>query len=209
MAPSRSNKPEKKTTRKDVKFVKGPTTSSKRAPKKAVRGAVSHSDSTPAPKKRKAKQKSASRSERNTIGWNDLVSTNDQKKGGRSEADSFLNTLSTARFAAILLSILTLFTLYVGHVLSTQSLLNTVQTMRRENQTMTLRLNQLRSLEDAVTGPTTIFDRARELGLAERMFEGHPILVSKANLPSNANILKGTSPVAAVQGTAYQSMTKR
>lgn len=188
MAPSRSNKPEKKTTRKDVKFVKGSTTSSKRAPKKAVRGAVSHSDATPTPKKRKTKQKGASRTERKTVGWNDLVSSNDLKKSAYSEADSFLNTLSTARFAAILLSVLTLFTLYVGHVLSTQSLLNNVQTMRRENQTLTLRLNQLRSFEDAVTGPTTIFDRARDLGLYERMFEGHPIEVSPSALdPQVAN----------------------
>jgi hypothetical protein len=190
MASSRSNKPNNGPKKKAVRFVKEASTSSKRAPKKAVRSAVSHSNvsqsdspSTKAsrsrvkPKAARAKGNSPFKAERVNIGWNDLVTVNDKKKSLHPETDSFLNTLSTARFAAVLLSILTLFTLYVGHVLTSQDLMKEVQNMRRENQTLTLRLNQLRAEEDQMTAPGTIFDRARALGLEERVPNGGRIII--------------------------------
>ena len=183
MASSRSNNPGKGGKKKDVKFVKSTPVSSKRAPKKATRSAVSHTVVKPSTKSssKKAAQtrKSAAfRGERTNVSWTDLVTSNDKKKGAHPEADSFLNTLSTARFAAVLLSILTLFTLYVGHVLTSQDLLKNVQTLQRENITMTLRLSQLRAEEDEMSGPSDIFDRARELGLTERAPQGKPIILN-------------------------------
>ena len=49
--------------------------------------------------------------------------------------------------------------------------------MRRENQTMNLRLNQLRAEEEELTGPAVFFDRARELGFEARIPQGTPIIV--------------------------------
>ena len=184
MASSRSNKPGNGAKKKDVRFVKSSPASSKRAPKKAVRSAVSHTvvkpsistkASKPKSKASRVRKTSAFKGERTNVSWNDLVTANDKKKSAHSESDTFLNTLSTARFAAILLSILTLFTLYVGHVLTSQDLLKNVQTMQRENQTLTLRLNQLLSEQEEMTGPADMFDRARALGLSERIARGKTI----------------------------------
>jgi len=190
MASSGSNKPNKGPKKKAVRFVKEASTGSKRASRKVSRSAVSHttanestSSSTRKPASKKKTKATASKAsspfkgEKTNISWNDLVVSNDKKKSAHSETDSFLNTLSTARFAAVLLSILTLFTLYVGHVLTSQELLKNVQTMHRENQTLNLRLNQLRAEEDQMTAPNTIFDRARALGLEERVPQGSRIIV--------------------------------
>lgn len=182
MASSRSNKPGKGAKKKDVRFVKSSPASSKRAPKKAVRSAVSHTVVKPSSKTSKPKSKSSRvrktttfKGERTNVSWNDLVTANDKKKSAHSDSETFLHTLSTARFAAVLLSILTLFTLYVGHVLTSQDLLKNVQTLERENQTMTLRLNQLLAEENEMAGPIDMFERARELGLRERAPQGKPI----------------------------------
>jgi hypothetical protein len=187
MASSRSNKSGSEGKKKDVKFVKSSPASSKRVPKKAVRSAVSHTvvkpssksaskpSSKPTSKASRVRKTSAFKGERTNVSWNDLVTANDKKKSAHSDSDTFLNTLSTARFAAVLLSILTLFTLYVGHVLTSQDLLKDVQTMQRENQTLNLRLNQLLAEEDEMTGPVDIFNRARVLGLSEHAPLGKPI----------------------------------
>ncbi len=175
MASSRSNKPEKGAKKKDVRFVKGDSADNKRAPKKATRKAVSHT--VIKPQSVSSKKPGRFKGERTNIGWNDLVTTNDVKKSAHPEAETFLNTLSTARFAAVLLSVLTLFTLYVGHVLTTQALMKDVQNMRRENQTMNLRLNQLRAEEEELTGPAAFFEKARELGLEGRLPKGNPLIV--------------------------------
>lgn len=175
MASSRSNKSDEASKKKDVRFVKGDSTANKRAPQKTSRKAVSHTVIKPgsvSPKK-----KGPFKGEKTNFGWNDLVTSNDLKKSAHPEAETFLNTLSTARFAAVLLSILTLFTLYVGHVLTTQELMREVQAMRRENSTMNLRLNQLRAEEEELTGPAAFFDRARELGFEQRILKGTPITV--------------------------------
>lgn len=158
-----------------MRFVKSTTAQSKRAPKKASRSAVSRT--VVKPKTASSRSKATFKAEKTEIGWGDLVTSNDKKKSAHPEAESFLNTLSTARFAAVLLSILTLFTLYVGHVLTSQELLKNVQTLRRENQTLTLRLNQLQAAEDEIEGPNTIFDRAKALGLEERIPQGNRIIV--------------------------------
>jgi hypothetical protein len=176
MPSSRSNKPLKGAKKKDVRFVKGSSATGKRTPKKATRSAVSRTVIKPS--SISTKPKSRFKGEKTNIGWNDLVTSNDKKKSAHPEAETFLGTLSTARFAAVLLSILTLFTLYVGHVLTTQDLMKDVQSMLRESQTMSLRLNQLRAEEEEVTGPATFFDKARALGLEERIPKGKPIVLN-------------------------------
>lgn len=109
-------------------------------------------------------------------GWKDLTTSNDKKRSPHDEAEAYISTLSTTRFAVMLLSMATLFTLYVGHIYSTQELLSNVKELRRENQNLGLHLNEVQGLYAAVTGPE-IFIRARGLGLEPRLPEKDKIIL--------------------------------
>lgn len=108
--------------------------------------------------------------------WSDLEPDRNRRRTGDDDA-SFLQRVSTLRFALIILAIATLFTLYVGHVHATQSLLADVQQARKANQDLHLKHNRLKGEYDRKTGPSVIYERARALGLRESVTYGPKITV--------------------------------
>ena len=75
-------------------------------------------------------------------GWSDLTGAN-RRSGGRATGSTFLERVSTTRFAVLIVGVAVLFTLYVGHVHATQDLLAQVQQERRENLRLHLKHNRL------------------------------------------------------------------
>jgi hypothetical protein len=108
--------------------------------------------------------------------WSDLEPDRNRPQSG-SDDTSFLQRVSTVRFALIILAIATLFTLYVGHVHATQAVLAEVQQARQVNQDLHLKHNRLKGEYDRKTGPSVIYDRARKLGLREGVTYGPEITV--------------------------------
>lgn len=88
---------------------------------------------------------------------------------------SFLQQVSTVRFALVVLVLAGAFTLYVGHVHATKDLLNQVQEARAENQRLHLKRNRLEGEFARKISPSVIYERARELGLRESVTYGPPI----------------------------------
>ena len=108
-------------------------------------------------------------------GWTDLETPKNRR---RTETDgAFLEHVSTVRFALAILAVAALFTLYVGHVHATTDLYNQLQQARKENQQLHLKHNRLQGAYDRRTGPSVIYERARELGLQESLTYGPPITV--------------------------------
>lgn len=99
-------------------------------------------------------------------GWKDLAGSNERLRTGNRRR-SFLERISTTRFAVLIVGLAILFTLYVGHVHATQDLLAEVQQERRENLRLHLKYNRLKGDFDEMVGPSVIYTRARELGLVE------------------------------------------
>ena len=108
-------------------------------------------------------------------GWADLEPSHNRKRTAAD--DTFLENVSTVRFALIILAIAGLFTLYVGHVHATTDVYNQLQQAQAENQRLHLKHNRLRGAYDRRVGPSVIYDRARELGLRESVTYGPPISV--------------------------------
>jgi hypothetical protein len=109
-------------------------------------------------------------------GWTDLEPPKNRRRSGSSD-DTFLRKISTVRFAAIVLLVAGLSTLYVGHVHATKDLLGEVQTLRTENQRLHLKRNRLQGEFARKTSPSVIYERARELGLQESVTYGPPVSV--------------------------------
>jgi len=107
-------------------------------------------------------------------GWKDL---SDAPSTRKRDSESFLEQVSTVRFALVVLALAAAFTAYVGHVHATQDLLARVQEARRTNQTLHLKHNRLKGEFDRATGPAVIHERARALGLEESLAYGPPITV--------------------------------
>lgn len=101
-------------------------------------------------------------------GWKDLgqPTRRGKSKVRTLKRDAPLPT-STARFLGGLLVVVTACTLYVGHIYDTQDLYAEVQQMRRQNMRLHLKHNRLKGAFDRATGPKTIYQRARPLGLKE------------------------------------------
>lgn len=99
-------------------------------------------------------------------GWKDLKGANRRVRGGK-QGGSFLERISTTRFALVIVGLAVLFTLYVGHVHATQDLLAEVQQERRENLRLHLKYNRLKGDFDQMVGPSVIYGRAHRLGLVE------------------------------------------
>jgi len=78
-----------------------------------------------------------------------------------------VQTVSTIRFAFLVVSVATVFTLYIGHVYQTQDMLDELQQLRRENLHLHLHHNQLKGELDKATGPSVIYARAPGLGLQD------------------------------------------
>ena len=99
-------------------------------------------------------------------GWNDLAKSN-QRQPGAGRSHSFLERISTKRFALLIVGTAILFTLYIGHVHATQDLAAEVQLARRDNLRLHLKYNRLKGEFDRMIGPAVIYDRARGIGLIE------------------------------------------
>ena len=107
-------------------------------------------------------------------GWNELAKAN-QRLQGSGRRGTFLERISTTRFALLIGAIALLFTMYVGHVHATQELLAHVQQLRRENLQLHLKYNRLKGEFDQMVGPSVIYDRAHKLGLEEDAVYGPTI----------------------------------
>lgn len=108
--------------------------------------------------------------------WGELAPAN--AKAGRAPArGGLLETVSTARFAFLIMTIAAAFTLYVGHVHATQDLLADVQQLRKDNLRLHLKYNRMKGEFDRVTGPAVVYERARAMGLEENVAFGPKILV--------------------------------
>jgi len=109
-------------------------------------------------------------------GWTDLEPPTNRRRRDAGD-DSFLESVSTLRFAAVVLLLAGAFTLYVGHVHATKDLLGEVQELRSENQRLHLKKNRLQGEFARKTSPSVIYERARELGLEESVTYGSPVSV--------------------------------
>lgn len=108
-------------------------------------------------------------------GWTDLEPSNRRRRA--EGGGSFLERVSTTRFALVILALGAAFTLYVGHVHSTTDLLNDLQAARAENQQLHLKHNRLQGEFDRRTGPSVIYERARDMGLRASVSYGPPITI--------------------------------
>lgn len=108
--------------------------------------------------------------------WGDLETPKNRRKSGASD-ETFLERVSTVRFAVGVLLLAGAFTLYVGHVHATKDLLGRVQEMRTENQRLHLKRNRLQGEFARKVSPSVIYERAREMGLRESVTYGPSISV--------------------------------
>ena len=111
--------------------------------------------------------------------WTDLETPNNQRQSRRPSDESFLEGISTVRFALAVLVLAGTFTLYVGHVHATRDLLNEVQELRTENKRLHLKRNRLKGKFARKTSPSVIYDRARELGLRASVTYGPPVSIEE------------------------------
>jgi len=111
--------------------------------------------------------------------WTDLETPTNQRRPGPSAEESFLERISTVRFAIVVLLLAGAFTLYVGHVHATQDVLSEVQELRTENKRLHLKRNRLEGKFARKTSPAVIYERARELGLRASVTYGPPVSIEE------------------------------
>jgi len=110
-------------------------------------------------------------------GWTDLETPSNTRTPASNDDETFLQKVSTVRFAAVVLLVASAFTLYVGHVHATKNLLGQVQEARAENQRLHLKRNRLQGEFARKTSPSVIYERAREMGLEESVTYGPPVSI--------------------------------
>lgn len=108
--------------------------------------------------------------------WKDLSGDNAREPVRKGVVR--LAPVSTLRFGLLMLVVAALFTAYVGHVHATQEVLAEVQQERRENLRLHLKYNRVKGEFDRMTGPSVIYERARQIGLQEGYSYGPSILIS-------------------------------
>ncbi|MCB0717113.1 MAG: hypothetical protein KDD65_01625 [Bacteroidetes bacterium] len=93
----------------------------------------------------------------------------DSKKNTRvaSRSNSRLDQISTARLAAVIALCVVAFTFYIGNVHATQQELERLHRVQAENSRLRMKLNRVKGDYDLMTGPSRIYDRARQIGLVE------------------------------------------
>lgn len=166
-----------KSNRKSVRIVKsGASVKSPR--RKSTNASVRKAPQRASVKSRATKQRGRVVVLGDVPEWSDLIKAKNQHLKTQSESRTFLGAVSTLRFTLVVLAIAGIFTLYVGHVYSTQDLLSEVQTERRENLSLRLQYNRTKGIYDAATGPAVIYERAHALGLEEKMLSGPPVRIS-------------------------------
>lgn len=111
-------------------------------------------------------------------GWGELAAKGEQTQTtGQARGQSYLERVSTVKFALLILAVAAAFTLYVGHVYATQDLLSEVQRLRKDNERLHMKYNRLKGEFDHRIGPAVIYERARALGLEEDIQYGPTIKV--------------------------------
>jgi len=111
--------------------------------------------------------------------WAELERPTNRRRPDASADDSFLERVSTVRFAIVVLLLAGTFTLYVGHVHATRSVLSEVQELQVENKRLHLKRNRLKGKFARKTSPSVIYERARELGLRASVTYGPPVSVEE------------------------------
>lgn len=96
--------------------------------------------------------------------WAELAGkgTKERKRGRQP---GMVDTVPTLRFALLLALACIALTLYVGHLYASQTLVDEVQELRRENLRLVMQQNRLRGEFDRMTAPAVILHRADALGL--------------------------------------------
>lgn len=108
--------------------------------------------------------------------WKDLSGGNARELNRKDGIQ--LAPITTLRFGLLMLAVAALFTAYVGHVHATQEVLAEVQQERRENLRLHLKYNRVKGEYDRMTGPSVIYERARQIGLQEGYTYGPSIRIS-------------------------------
>jgi hypothetical protein len=141
----------------------------KKSAKRDVRSTMTKASRGRRPVSKRPRRKPAKRRAATTglPGWSDLAAKKSGavRKAGREAKPSLVDGVPTFRFAVLLVAACTLFTLYVGHVYATQSLVSEVQQLRKDNGRLVLKRNRLAGEFDRRTSPSVILGRAEALGL--------------------------------------------
>lgn len=111
--------------------------------------------------------------------WTELETPTNQRRDQSPADESFLEGISTVRFALVVLVLAGTFTLYVGHVHATRNLLSEVQELRAENKRLHLKRNRLKGQFARKTSPAVIYEEARELGLRASVTYGPPVSIEE------------------------------
>jgi hypothetical protein len=112
------------------------------------------------------------------VGWGDLTGKGAPAPRKRERRLGLVDTVPTPRFALLLIALCAALTLYVGHLYSTQALVEEVQALRKEKLRLVLQQNRLRGEFDRMTAPAVILQRADALGLHPSADYGPTILMT-------------------------------
>jgi hypothetical protein len=95
--------------------------------------------------------------------WKDLETKKNRRQ--KISGPHTLETVSTVRIAVLIFVVASVFTLYIGHVHSTQNILAKLQTLQTHGDQLKLELNSVKGEYDRLTGPAVINRRATLIGL--------------------------------------------
>jgi hypothetical protein len=95
--------------------------------------------------------------------WSELAGAPGGRK--RERPPGMVDAVPTLRFALLLALACAALTLYVGHLYASQTLVDEVQELRRENLRLVMQQNRLRGEFDRMTAPSVILNRAEAIGL--------------------------------------------
>lgn len=158
----KKQKPAKPRSRKATKVVL-------ETPKPKVRPAAKKATPATPPAKKASRARPPSST---TVGveqptsWAELAGKAPAADARRKErAPGFVDAYSTLRFGLILALACAAVTLFVGHLYSSQALVQEVQELRRDQLRLALQHNRLRGEFDRMTAPAVILQRAEGLGL--------------------------------------------
>lgn len=176
--PASRSKRAKSSTRKKIRVVKSSSVN-KSPRRKSTAAAVKKAPQRASVRKSKTPSRGKVKVFTDVPGWNDLIKEDNRRHPVNDTGSSFFGAISTLRFTLGVLAVACIFTLYVGHVYATQSLLSEVQAERKENLSLRLQYNRTKGVYDAATGPAIIYKRAQGLGLEEKMISGPIVRIAK------------------------------
>ncbi len=166
------------TSRKKIRVVKN-STANKSPRRKAVAAAVKKAPQRASIRHPKSPSRGKVKVFTDVPGWKDLIKEDNRRHPVSDTSSSIFGAISTLRFTLSVLAVVCIFTLYVGHVYATRSLLSDVHAQRKENLSLRLQYNRTKGVYDAATGPAVIYRRAKTLGLEEKMISGPIVRISQ------------------------------